>query len=205
MIRVRIAVLLFGLTFLASCGGVPRTHYFVLSAAGAAAVLAEAPGTLSIGVAPFRVAAPYDDDRIVYRLGENGPEVGFYPYHRWAAPLSRMLPAVVADTFGTSLDAEFEPKVPGVVYDAIVGGQLFAIEELDRPEGPFARVSLGLALRGPEGDELWSTRLAAEVAVGENDVVDVVRSMEAAVASILAEAREPLGAALSTVAPRGPE
>jgi uncharacterized lipoprotein YmbA len=202
MIRARIAVWLFGLTLLASCGGVPRTHYFVLSAA---AVSADTPGTGSVGVAPFRVAPPYDGDRIVYRLGEHGPEVGFYPYHRWAAPLSRMLPTVVADTFGTSLDAEFEPKVPGVVYDAILSGQLFVIEELDRAQGPFVRVSLGLELRGPDGDELWSTRLAAEVEVGERDVVEVVRSMEQALASILAEAREPLGTVLATVAPWGPE
>jgi len=205
MIRMRFAVLLFGLTVLASCGGVPRTHYFVMSASGAATPSVDAPGTLSIGVAPFRVAPPYDGDRIVYRPGEHGPEVGFYPYHRWAAPLSRMLPAVVAETFGTSLGAAFEPKIPGVVYDAILDGQLFAIEELDRPNAPFARVSLGLALRGPDGDEVWSARLAAEVEVGEKSVVEVVRSMEEALASILAEAREPLGAALATLAPRGPE
>ena len=60
-------------------------------------------------------------------------------------------------------------------------------------------------LRGPEGDELWSTRLAAEVEVAENDVVEVVRSMERALATILAEARDPLGAALATVAPWGAE
>ena len=92
---LRIAVWLAGLTFLVSCGGAPRTHYFVLSTA---AVSVDASGTGSIGVAPFRVAPPYDGDRIVYRFGEHGPEVGFYPYHLWAAPLSRMLPSKGFDT-----------------------------------------------------------------------------------------------------------
>ena len=34
----------------------------------------------------------------MYRVGEDSPEVGFYAYHRWAAPLSRMLPSKGFDT-----------------------------------------------------------------------------------------------------------
>ena len=63
-------------------------------------------------VEAFLVDPPYDQDRLVYRVGRNTPEVGFYDYHRWAAPLSRMLPKVVADSFGTVRGvASIEPTV----------------------------------------------------------------------------------------------
>ncbi len=84
----------------------PPTHYYVLEldpgAADGAAGAADGGGApptprrRTIGVRPFAVDAPYDQDRIVYRVGEGSAEVGFYSYHLWAAPLPSMLPAAVA-------------------------------------------------------------------------------------------------------------
>ena len=52
---------------------------------------------MNVGVKAIHVDPPYNRDSIVYRIGSDSPEVGFYAYHQWAAPLTRMLPGVVAD------------------------------------------------------------------------------------------------------------
>jgi uncharacterized lipoprotein YmbA len=88
---------------LAACGRGPATHYYLLepreetssAAAGSAA---------TVGVRAFHVEPPYDQDRIVYRVGLESSEIGFYAYHRWAAPLSRMVPRVVAEGLDGALD-----------------------------------------------------------------------------------------------------
>ncbi len=79
-------------------GRIPPTHYYVLELRGEGHEVNPGPaaGGLEIGVESFAVDPPYDQDRLIYRVGEGSVEIGFYHYHRWATPLSRMLPRVVA-------------------------------------------------------------------------------------------------------------
>ena len=81
------------LTLPAACRHAPVPHYYVLDGPMDGPHRGNpvpAGDGLAIGVAPFRVDPPYDQDRLVYRLGKDAAEVRFYSYHRWAAPLSRM-------------------------------------------------------------------------------------------------------------------
>ena len=52
------------------CSQVPPTHFYVLEMQESAAVRAQSEEGWAIGVRSFVVDAPYDQDRIVYRLGE---------------------------------------------------------------------------------------------------------------------------------------
>jgi len=184
---------------LGGCGGrVPSTHYYVLEPRdvfrpdAAAAVL----GGWTIGVETFRVDPPYDQDRIVYRVGENSPEVGFYAYHRWAAPLARMLPRVAAATLGGVAGTKsIEPIAPGRSYDAFIGGRVLAFEEIDTSEGHRVRVRLALHLSTDE-EEIWSGTVTGQAALSSDDVGDVVIEMRSALADALRSARHGIQVAL---------
>ena len=86
---------------LSGCGGPPATHYYLLEVTPKVEARSTAAERgVTVGVRSFQVDPPYDQDRIVYRVGADSPEVGFYEYHRWAAPLSHMLPRLVCAAYG---------------------------------------------------------------------------------------------------------
>ena len=102
--RASLALLLLTPLLFAACGGKrPPNHYYLLGAPAAGDETVRRPATdpegLRVGVRSLHVDPPYDRDSIVYRVGADSPEVGFYAYHLWAAPLARMLPGVVAAAF----------------------------------------------------------------------------------------------------------
>ena len=114
----------------AACFGatkIPQTHYYVLNLTrgetGSQSNDAAARDGIDIGVGDFLVDPPYDQDRIVYRVNSETAEVGLYSYHRWASPLSRMLPGVVANGFrGAPGISSIEPVMPNGAYAAIWTG-----------------------------------------------------------------------------------
>ena len=177
MKRASLLLTLVALAASAGCASVPTPRYYQLRAGGdvAAAAAARKDSGPSLGVREFTVDPPYDQERIVYRVGSEVAEVGFYAYHRWAAPLSRMLPAVVAgalaDTPGLG---RIEPARPGSGYDAILEGRLLALEEVDAEGVPSVHVSLVLRLEDAEGAELWSGPVAASSTLNTDDVADLV-------------------------------
>ncbi len=181
------------------CGGsVPQVHHYVLEPSAVAANPTPHGDGLRVGVRPFNVDPPYDQDRIVYRVDENGPEVGFYAYHRWAAPISRMLPVLVADELrGTPGISTIEPWSVDGVYTSFLEGRVLTIEEVDGPDGFAARVRLDLTLREPTGDVVWSGRLEGRSVTTTEDVAAVVEQMRVALAEAVASGRDDLVAALS--------
>jgi uncharacterized lipoprotein YmbA len=191
----------------AGCSQLPPTHYYVLELAPAA-VPSAAPGSgnagdagssgLTIGVRPFAVDAPYDQDRIVYRVGERSPEVGFYAYHLWAAPLSSMLPAAVATGLGGADGVgTLEAMVAGHRYDAILHGRVLAVEEIDLSDRQVVRAAIELRLRDAGGAELWTRSIDARGETRTEEVADIVEAIAAALAEALVEARAELGQAIA--------
>jgi uncharacterized lipoprotein YmbA len=186
------------------CSQLPPTHYYVLeldpapgggATGGGAAVDASA---WTVGVRPFAVDAPYDQDRIVYRVGEGSAEVGFYSYHLWAAPLSSMLPAAVATGLeGATGVAAVEPVVAGRAYRAFINGRVLAVEEIDLPDRQLVRAEIELRLVAPDGAELWTEVVDARGETRTEQVGDVVEALSAALAEALARTREGLGRAVS--------
>jgi uncharacterized lipoprotein YmbA len=186
---------------LGGCGSpVPRTHYYVLEPQDVSRTGAASEGW-DIGVETFRVDPPYDQDKIVYRVGEDSVEVGFYPYHRWAAPLARMLPHVAAAAFdGVPGARSIEAADSRRDYDAHLSGRVLVLEEVDSPDGQRVRVRLALRLYADDG-EIWSDTVAGEASLSSNDVGDVVQQMRSALDDALRDARSGLQAALATRAP----
>lgn len=178
----------------AGCGRPPLTHYYLLEPQDAGR--ARAGGGVTIAVAPFLVDAPYDQERIVYRAGREALEVGFYEYHRWAAPLSRMLADLVTESLrGVEGIGRVEllgaaGPAPGFVLD----GRLAVLEELDTAEGELVRFALELRLRDGTGVELWSERLSGEAPVGVERpaVEDVARAMSRLLVEAIRGTRLPL-------------
>ena len=193
--RLAPLALAFGLAGTGCAGRVPTTHYYVLEPQDVARAASQSG--LTIGVPPLRVAPPYDQDRIVYRVGSDSAEVGFYAYHRWAAPLARMLPALVAEACrGLSGVQQVEPAFAGDQYDAYLYGRIAALEEVDTPNGVRVRVRLDLRLER-NGVTLWSDTAEHESDVLGREVHDVVRGMAASIAEAVRAVRPALEAALA--------
>ncbi len=183
-----------------ACARLPTTHYYVLEPRGKAAEESSSSAHqdgLVIGVEAFLVDPPYDQDRIVYRVGEDSPEIGFYAYHRWAAPLSRMLPPVVAARLrGTTGISSIGPIAPGRDYAAFLEGRVLELEQIDVPEGQRVRVRLELTLRLEDGTELFSEILTGETITRTRKVSEVVDQMSTALGQALDGVSEKLESTL---------
>jgi len=154
---------------------------------------------LSVGVKSFRVDPPYDQDRIVYRVGDPSAEIGFYAYHRWAAPLARMLPAVVAEGLvGTVGLSTIEPVTEGRAYEAYLHGRVRVVEEVDLSSGPTIRLRTELTLRLKDGTELWNHELDGEVSTQTGQVKELVEQLNVILGGALRTARGDLARALAS-------
>jgi uncharacterized lipoprotein YmbA len=152
---------------------------------------------MNVGVSSFRIDAPYDQDRIVYRIGDDSPEIGYYAYHRWAVPLSRMLPVLVAESFaGVRGLQSIEPVTPGRDYDAFLEGRCVALEEIDVADGQRVRIRMVLGLRLADGAELWAKDLAYERTEQNREVREIVEQMRHLLGQALSEAAADLERAL---------
>lgn len=179
------------------CPGPPLTRYYLLGQLPTAAPGAVTTG-LDVGVRAFEVDPPYDQDRIVYRVGRDDAEVGFYAYHRWAAPLARMLPNLVAARLaGTPGLRSIEPAVPGRRYDAWLAGRVLGLEEIDHDAGQDVEVRIELVLELPDGSRVWSASRRHVETIETRDVGAIVEGLNDVVAGAVDELREPLSGALA--------
>ena len=88
--RLRIVSIVVVWVLVGGCGGKrPPVHYYTLGPAeiSSSTWRSNNDAGLDVGVNAFHVELPYARDKIVYRIGEQSPEVAFYAYHRWAGPL----------------------------------------------------------------------------------------------------------------------
>jgi uncharacterized lipoprotein YmbA len=145
---------------------------------------------LRIGVEPFTVDPPYDRDQLVFRIGADAVEVGFYEYHRWAAPLGELVAVAIAEGLsGTPGIAAIEPVSAGGDYSAYLRGRVIYLEELDLPDRQQARLRLELRLVSKSGSTLWSQEVAGS-AEGQNETVaEVVELLYRAFEEALETAR----------------
>ncbi len=189
-----LAVSLFG-----ACSSAPTTHYYVLAPTRPAPAMAT-PGSgatgLTIGVEPFTVDPPYDRDQLVYRLGIDSVEVGFYTYHRWAAPLGDLVAVSMAEGLrGTPGIDRIEPVTTGGDYSAFLRGRVVYLEEIDVPGQQQARLGLELRLVDRDGLTLWSGEVEGSAAGSNETVAGVVEELYQAFDQALAQARAGLARA----------
>ena len=86
---------------LAGCGSSPKERYYTLSAAEAPAGTAETKPAYTVAVGPATVPEVVDRPQIVLRIDANRVEVN--DFHRWAEPVRRAIPRVVAASLARDL------------------------------------------------------------------------------------------------------
>ena len=195
----RIALWLALPLLLSACRSAPTTRYYVLAPTRAAVVTtppAEEAAGLRVGVEPFTVDPPYDRDQLVYRLGADSVEVGFYAYHRWAAPLSDLVAVAMADGLRGVPGIELiEPWTSAGEYTALLHGRVVYLEEIDLPGQQEARVRMELRLTDLEGSILWSAEVSGSASGQSETVEEIVEQLYAAFDQALDEARRSLSRA----------
>jgi len=189
----RLIELLSLLLLVTACRSAPTTRYYVLAPSKTAPeAVASATGEsgLRIGVEPFTVDPPYDRDQLVYRLGVDSVEVGFYSYHRWAAPLSELVAVAMAEGLrGTPGLESVEPWTSGGEYDALLHGRVLYLEEIDVPGQQEARIRLELRLVDMEGSMIWSQEVSGAASGQSDTVAQIVEQLYSAFDQALEQAR----------------
>jgi uncharacterized lipoprotein YmbA len=187
------------ISLIGACRSAPTTHYYVLAPTRPAPeMVAPASGAtgLTIGVEPFTVDPPYDRDQLVYRLGIDSVEVGFYTYHRWAAPLGDLVAVSMAEGLrGTPGVDRIEPVTSGGDYSAFLRGRVVYLEEIDLPGQQMARLSLELRLVDRDGLTLWSGEVEGSATGSNETVAGIVEQLYQAFDQALAQARAGLAQA----------
>ncbi len=181
-------------------GALPVTHYYTLrppAAVTESSARESGDSGWVVGVPPFAVDPPYDQDRLVYRRGVDSTEVGFYAYHRWASPLGRLVAVALADGLrGTAGIVEIEPARAAGDYSARLEGRLLYLEELDSEAGQEARLSLQLDLRSDEGELLWTSVLTGSASGRVRDVSQVATLAQQAFDDVVRQASAGIESAL---------
>jgi uncharacterized lipoprotein YmbA len=195
-------------TVLGACvggGSLPVTHYYTLRPAAEAEPpeTVGAPG-LVVGVRSFTVDPPYDQDRLVYRNGSESTEVRFYAYHRWAAPLGRLIAVALADGLsGTGGIATIEPARALVDYSAFLDGRLIYLEEVDSPGREEARMALELVLKDAAARVIWQSTLTGSATGSPGDVPGVMALIRQAFDDVTDAAASEISATLRARATAG--
>jgi uncharacterized lipoprotein YmbA len=133
---------------------------------------------------------------LVYRMGEGSEEVGFYSYHRWAAPLGHLvMVALVEGLRGTPGLAYVEPVSLDGGDDAVLRGRVVRAEELDSPRGQEAHLELEFQLV-IQGEVRWEGRLRGS-AEGQVESVDGIvvllgKALEEVIANLRLELTQEL-------------
>ncbi len=186
-----------------ACGSVPQTHYYVLASAEQAVaaevdtdrVVERSP---VVGIRTFSVDPPYDQGLLVYRVGADALEVGFYDYHRWASPLGSLAALAFASEASSAVGSiVFEPATHEGRYAAILRGRIRTLEEVDEPGGQVVRVTLELSLDDTRGEAIWQRTVSSESKVQAQDAGQIVARLQADFSELVRAAAGEVAAALS--------
>ena len=180
-------------SLLGACSSAPPTHYYVLAPSRPAQDAGPSPSDsegMRIGVEPLTVDPPYDRNQLVYRLGADSVEVGFYTYHRWAAPLGNLVAVALAEGLrGTPGIEQIEPVTSGGDYSALLRGRVVYLEEIDVPGEQLARIALELRLVDRDGNTLWADQVSGSAAGSSETVAGIVEQLYQAFDQALEQAR----------------
>jgi len=176
---------LLALLVAASCGGVPKTHFYTLQLPPPAP--SDAKTGYVLGVERFHASEALRDDRIVYY--ETPTQLNYYEYHRWVSGPARMLEELVARKLDRAgVFADVRRLSSGMGADFILRGRVLNFEEVDGEAGVHGRVALELNLvRASDGATVWSdTRLVERPAEGTG-VPGVVKALNASSEQLMNE------------------
>jgi ABC-type uncharacterized transport system auxiliary subunit len=156
--------------------GVPRVRYYTLEVPHARPEGSPALGR-HIAVQRFRADRPLASDRIVYR--ENGHEVNFYEYQRWANPPTELVTGYVLHLLKDGGGyARVTAAVDGGRSDFTLQGRIHRFEEVDNGKEVSASVALEAELVDSRTRaSVWRGEAACTRPLPSRDLTGVVRGI----------------------------
>ena len=144
-------------------------------------------GTLAI--LPYETPGIYGEATIAFRTGESA--YGVYPNREWALPLGDMLGHATATLAAGHFTREaplYSPPSPRT-HTYLWKARVREFEEVDRGTQLLVSVRLDASIvRARDDSVLWSSSARREMPVtGGSEMTDVVRTLSAAAAGVIAE------------------
>ncbi|MFQ5525832.1 MAG: ABC-type transport auxiliary lipoprotein family protein [Thermoanaerobaculia bacterium] len=186
-----------------SSGGLPVTRYYTLDVPGEVQSPARpgSPADLpALAVEALRVSPPYDQDRLVYRASPSATEVGFYSYHRWAAPLGRLAQVALVDALQGIDGVASVREIGSREFDLVLGGRIVHVEEIASALASEARIAIELSLRTDGGDQVWAGSFNASEPGRFANGGEVGRALHRVFQGLVAEAKSGLEQVLAASA-----
>jgi len=181
--------LVIGIAIVAGCGTPPKEHYYTLAPVEARAVPPGEKVAFTVAVGPVTVPEVVDRAQIVLRTGANRVEVS--EFNRWAEPLKRSIPRVVAASLSQQL-----PSARVVVYSPADGGAdyrvVIDVERFESEPGKTATVAASWSVRRSAGGESRAGRSIARESVAGAGYEPLVAAHSRALESIAREIAEGL-------------
>ncbi|MFO8072197.1 MAG: ABC-type transport auxiliary lipoprotein family protein [Polyangia bacterium] len=165
----------------AACGGrMPTKRYYAIddpprpaAAAANASPVCEVP----LVVASVMAAAPYRNDKIVFR--SDAYEIRHFNYRLWVTPPDEMMHSLLIRTLDAS---DLFPVVESYVHASsdhlALYARIDAIEEIDTEDGWSARLAMSFHLKRSDADDLlWRYEFDATEPVAEESIPAVVAAL----------------------------
>ncbi len=171
-----------------SCGRPPEIHYYTVEVnSGKKDANHTAQLPYAVGIVKFDGGVLYTDDRIIYR--ESPYEVKFWHYRRWIAPPNILVTEAVREYIKAH---EIFRDVVGYPSanppHMLLTGKVKAFEEIDKPEGWYAKVALQLTLTDLKNKQVvWEDYVEATTEIPQKQPASVVESINRALNQCLEE------------------
>lgn len=174
------------LAILAGCAGTPAPTYYTLDQ-GAPDFQGQRPKGLMPSIVITQISLPdlIDRPQLVIRTADN--QVRVSELQRWAEPLRRQIPRVLADDLGVLLGSSRVASVPfdGQGFNADFR-LLLDIQHLEAKAGEGATVDVIWRLEPRKGQSVFGRSQVREAVVG-NDPAGLVAAQRRALAAVAAE------------------
>jgi len=175
-----------------SCGAVPRSKYYQLTAPGeASSAPAGDPFPVTVLVGPLKASHLYREDRLVYATGSE--EMGTYQVHRWAEPPTEMMQELLWRSLRSSHRYSGVYLLSSASHgDFLLQGNLYDFKELSGSTLA-ARVNMELELRETRtGAIVWTHSCSHDESVSGKEVSAVVTALDQTAQRCVSEAETSL-------------
>jgi ABC-type uncharacterized transport system auxiliary subunit len=186
---------------LTGCGKLPLIHYYDIHYPQAAALHSAPKLKETLGIAGFTASFSYRQSRLLYREETPATKVGFYEDRRWvSSPTELVTLAAISHFRQSGLFARVIPNPGDSSVDYVLKGRITELEELDKPDGYYAKVSLEAELydlRQKRQTVIWTGAVHRQRKTSVRNVDDIANELSLAVGEALQE----LVSQLDTVLP----
>jgi len=186
------------LVFMVGCSGVRYPQYYTLNLPAPPDPPASENAHVTLAVREFRAPTYLRQGAIAYKTSPD--QIGFYPYHRWAADPREAVTNAVIDRLraaGTFAFVKPYDGRPGASY--VLSGRLEKLDEFDYEGGVKVEIALSAQMTSTlTGETVWSNAVSEVGDVNKRDVPAVVSEMNSTMERAIKELLTPMPAEVAT-------